>query len=71
MKLIIYPTGELAELAHFYFTNDSKYEVCGFTIDSKYINSKTFLGLPLIDFNSIEKYYSPNDNKLFIAISFT
>jgi sugar O-acyltransferase (sialic acid O-acetyltransferase NeuD family) len=71
MKLIIFGIGELAELAHFYFTNDSKYEVCGFALDKKYINSATFLDLPIIDFDNIEENYSPNEYKLFIAIGYT
>jgi len=31
--LVIFGTGQIAELANFYFANDSMYEVAGFTVD--------------------------------------
>lgn len=71
MKLIIFGTGELAQLAHFYFSHDSDYDVIGFTLDSSYINSPTYLGLPLIPFEEIEERYSPNAYKMFIAIGYS
>ena len=31
--LILFGAGDIAELAYFYFTNDSAYEVVAFTVD--------------------------------------
>ena len=33
MNIILFGLGEIASLAHFYFKNDSKYNVCGFVVD--------------------------------------
>lgn len=70
-KLVIFGKGELAELANFYFTNDSNYEVCGFVVDKKYLDDSVFLDLPLNSFDEIENIYPPNCYELFIAIGYT
>lgn len=48
MKIIIFGTGEIAELAYYYFTNDSQYEVVAFVADDEYVNNSTFQNLPLV-----------------------
>ena len=34
-KIIIFGTGEIGDLAHFYFSNDSEYNVVAFSCDDK------------------------------------
>ena len=46
-KLIIFGCGEIAQLAHLYFSRTSEYEVAGFTVDSGYLKETTFCGLPV------------------------
>ena len=45
--LVIFGTGESAELAHFYFTRDAKREVAAFTVDGEYLKRDRFCGLPV------------------------
>lgn len=68
--LVIFGTGLIAKLAHFYFTKDSKHRVAAFTVDHDYRQSDLFLGLPVIDFERIVSEYSPSQYKMFIAISY-
>ena len=49
-KLIIFGTGDIAELAMYYFNNDTNYSVEAFTIDSSYKKSDQFCELAVIDF---------------------
>lgn len=70
-KLIIFGNGQIAELANFYFTNDSEYEVVAFTADSAYINEPLFNGLPLISFERIEIDYPNDQYDMFIALSYS
>src|SRR5436190_1331055 len=70
-KLIIFGKGELAELANFYFTNDSTYQVCAFTLNRSYIDADTYLDLPVIPFEEVEKKYPPEQYELFIAIGYS
>lgn len=69
-KLIIFGSAEIAELAHFYFKNDSDFEVVGFTVDDKFVESDSFLGLPLIPFSKVKKYYPPSDYSMHVALSY-
>jgi sugar O-acyltransferase (sialic acid O-acetyltransferase NeuD family) len=69
-KLIIFGSAEIAELAYFYFQNDSDYDVVGFTIDDEFIDSESFLNLPLIPFSKVAKYYSPSLYSMHVALSY-
>lgn len=60
-KIIIFGNKDMAELAHYYFTNDSEYEPVAFCVDGEYIKEDKFCGLPIIPFEEIEKNYSPDD----------
>lgn len=69
-KIIIFGTGGIAKLAHYYFSNDSEHQVVGFAVDSDYVKNKKFQDLPIIPFENIEKFYNPKYYKIFIAISY-
>jgi sugar O-acyltransferase (sialic acid O-acetyltransferase NeuD family) len=70
-KIVIFGNGMIAEVAHFYFTHDSDFEVCAFTVDGSYIESSTFMGLPCVPFEEIEKKFPPHEYGLFVALSYT
>jgi len=69
-KLIIFGTGEIAELAYYYFKHDSNYKIVAFTADDEYVNSNTFKGLPLIPFSEITEKYSPKEYNAHVALSY-
>jgi sugar O-acyltransferase (sialic acid O-acetyltransferase NeuD family) len=69
-KLVIFGAGDIARLAHYYFTHDSKHEVAAFTVDQKYIKEESFLKLPLVAFEDVVKRYPPQDYKMFVAMSY-
>jgi len=70
-KVIIFGTGDFAQVAHFYLTKDSPYEVAAFTADRSYIKEKELFGLPLVPFDDIEKNYPPGKFGMFIAIAYS
>lgn len=70
-KLIIFGTGDIAELAMYYFNNDTNYSVEAFTIDSSYKKSDQFCELAVVDFKKIQKVYDPKEFSMFIALSYT
>jgi sugar O-acyltransferase (sialic acid O-acetyltransferase NeuD family) len=69
-KIVVFGTGQLADLAHFYLTHDSPHEVVAFTVDKDYIKEPTHRGLPVIAFEEVAKRLSPADFKMFIPMSF-
>lgn len=69
-KLIVFGSGDIGQLAHYYFTNDSEYDVVAFTVDAAYINEPTFCGVPVVPFEEIEQLYPPSEYALFVALSY-
>jgi sugar O-acyltransferase (sialic acid O-acetyltransferase NeuD family) len=69
--LIIFGTGDIAELANFYFRTDSTHVPVAFTVDRPYIKESTFCGLPVIPFDEIEAAFPPGSNDMFIALSYS
>jgi len=70
-KLIIFGLEDFADIAYEYFTYDSDYEVVAFTADSSYIKEPSKFNLPVIDFETIEKAYRPEDYYFFSAIVYS
>ncbi len=68
-KIIIFGVNDFAQLAHFYFTNDSAHKIVAFCVDKEYLCQEELLGLPVIPFEGIDKIYHPNDHKMFVPIS--
>lgn len=70
-KLVIVGSGELAEIAHDYFTNDSPYEVAAFSAEHDFLKKKKLFGLPVVPFEGVERLYPPQEHRVFVAVSFT
>jgi len=68
-KVIIFGTEDFAQLAHFYLTHDSGHEVVAFTTHEAYRQVTEFAGLPVLDFESIEKTHPPDDHLMFVPMS--
>lgn len=69
--LVIFGSGEIAEIAHYYFSTDSNYEVVAFTVDANYIKESDFCGLPVIAFEDVAKKYPPDSCDFFVALSYS
>jgi len=70
-SLVIFGTGDIAELAHYYFNTDSGYRVAAFTVDSKYVTDSAFQGLPVVPFEEVCNDYAPDDYDFFVALSYS
>ncbi|MGB9365893.1 MAG: acetyltransferase [Xanthobacteraceae bacterium] len=70
-QVVIFGTGELGELADFYFTHDSNFNVAGFTVDQAYLKETTFRDRPLVPFEQITDRFPPSDFWLFVAVGYT
>ena len=69
-KLIIFGTGDIAQLANHYFENDSEYTVVAFTVDKDYCLSDQFEEKPLVPFEDVQSIYDTNEYEMFIALSY-
>ena len=69
--LILFGAGDIAELAHSYFTTDSEYEVVAFTVDAEFVTQDTFCGCPVIPFEELTARFAPEQHALFVAMSYS
>lgn len=70
-QLVIFGSSDIGELAYYYFSTDSNYEVVAFTLDENYIKDSEFCGLPVIPFEDIDKKYPPDSYDFFIALGYS
>ena len=56
-KLVIFGIGESVELAYFYFTNDSDFEVFGFNLVRTLIKDNKFKGPPVVDYQNKYSFF--------------
>ena len=68
-KVVVFGTNDLAELAHYYLTNDSEYEVVAFTVNKDYLKEITFKELPVVPFEELEKIYPPSEYLFFAPMT--
>jgi sugar O-acyltransferase (sialic acid O-acetyltransferase NeuD family) len=68
--IVIFGTGDIAEIADFYFTHDSKFEVAGFTVDESYLEQHEFRGRKVVAFERVAESFPPQHYGLFVAVSY-
>lgn len=68
--LVIFGTGDIARLAHQYFTRDSDHRVVAFTVDRAFRTGDGFLDLPVVDFEDVALRYPPDRFRMFVAVSY-
>jgi acetyltransferase-like isoleucine patch superfamily enzyme len=69
-KIVIFGIIDNAELAHFYLTHDSPHEVVAFCVNEAHLpKDRTFCGLPVTPFETVESAYPPDDFKFFAPMS--
>ena len=60
-KIIIFGIGDFARLAHYYFRHDSPHEIVAHTLSADRIETETFLDVPVVPFEGIERRYPPGE----------
>ena len=70
-ELIIFGLTDAAQMAHFYFTKDSDYEVVAFTVDKIYADRAEFCGLPVVAFEEVAAKYPPDRYAMFLALGYS
>lgn len=69
--IVIFGAGEIAELAHYYFTRDSSYDVAAFTVDAAFLTQDRLADLPVVPFEALPQDYPPDSYSAFVAISYS
>lgn len=68
--ILIFGNSGIAEIAHYYFTNDSMYDVKAFVVDDEFVGSGVFKNCPVVAYSELIKLYPVDTAKFFVAISY-
>jgi sugar O-acyltransferase (sialic acid O-acetyltransferase NeuD family) len=69
-KVVLFGNSLYAESLYFCLTDDSSFEVAGFTVDQEYISDDTLFGLPVVPFEDVESMFPPDEYSMLLALSF-
>ena len=69
-KVVIFGVSDFASQVSFYLKNDSDFEIVAYTVDAEYNKTKTFLDLPVVDFEDVQTIYPPTEYAMFVAIGY-
>lgn len=69
-RLILFGTGDIAQIAADYFERDTDYSVVAFCVDRSYRKESTYFGRPLVAFETVENEFPPSQNDMFVALSY-
>jgi sugar O-acyltransferase (sialic acid O-acetyltransferase NeuD family) len=70
LKVVIFGNGQIAEVAHYFLTQEGGRTVAAFTVDRQFRNAETMLGLPVVDFENLQETHPPQAYEMFIAVSY-
>jgi sugar O-acyltransferase (sialic acid O-acetyltransferase NeuD family) len=69
-RLVIVGDSAFAQIAYEYFTHDSAYEVCAFSVESAYLRRSELFGLPVVAFEELQRRYPPADYEVHAALTY-
>jgi len=69
-KVVIFGVSDFASQVSFYLKQDSDFEIVAYTVDAEYNKEKTFLELPVVDFEKVQEIYPPTEFAMFVAIGY-
>jgi sugar O-acyltransferase (sialic acid O-acetyltransferase NeuD family) len=70
-NLVLFGDGDIAELAHFYFSEQTNYNPVAFTVDREFLRSDRFCNLPVIPFDELRQQFDPTEADVFIALAYS
>jgi sugar O-acyltransferase (sialic acid O-acetyltransferase NeuD family) len=69
--IVIFGTGDFAQVARVYFDRDSEYRVVAFTVDEPYVGNGRLDGLPIVAFEHLGESHPRESHAMFVAIGFS
>ena len=70
-QLVIFGTGEYAQVAAVYLRQDSPWHVSAFTVDEAYIRERQLLGIDVVPFESLTESHPPSAFAILVAMGFS
>ena len=68
--IVLFGTGKIAEVVHHFMVHEAGITVAAFTVDAAFVGDGKKEGLPVVDFNEVEKQFPPAQFDLFVALGY-
>ena len=69
-KLVLFGNGRGADVAYRFLKSDSEHEICGFTVDRKFMTGETYRDLPIVPFDAVEERFPPEEYRMLILLGY-
>jgi sugar O-acyltransferase (sialic acid O-acetyltransferase NeuD family) len=69
--VVVFGTGDFAQVARLYLDRDSDHRVVAFTVDERYVGDGHLDGLPVVPFEHLAESHPTERNAMFVAIGFS
>jgi sugar O-acyltransferase (sialic acid O-acetyltransferase NeuD family) len=69
--VVLFGTGDFAQVACEYLRRDSPHEVVAFTVHEQYIGEGELLGVPVVPFERLVDSHPPSGCAMFVAVGFS
>ena len=69
-SLVIFGTGTLAKLAHYYVTCEMGGRVCAFVVDRNHKDFDEFLGLPVVNWDDLHNRFPSARTAMYVAVGY-
>jgi sugar O-acyltransferase (sialic acid O-acetyltransferase NeuD family) len=70
-SIVIFGTGQAAELAQFYFQHDSDHTVKAFVVDGAFKKEDSFNGLPIVALEELDASFPAAEHGAFVAVGYS
>jgi acetyltransferase-like isoleucine patch superfamily enzyme len=68
--ILVFGAGQIADVARVYIGAHGPDRIVGFTVDAAHKTANTFSGLPLVEWEDLERHYPPGSVKLIGPLSY-
>jgi sugar O-acyltransferase (sialic acid O-acetyltransferase NeuD family) len=69
-RIVLFGLGRGADVAYRFLKADTEHEIVGFCVDDAHRTSDTFKGLPVCAFEEVERYFPPEQVRMFILLGY-
>jgi sugar O-acyltransferase (sialic acid O-acetyltransferase NeuD family) len=70
-RAVVFGTADFAQVAHAYLRDDSDYAVEAYTVNQRFIEAQTLLGLPVVPFETLPQTHPPSEFAIFLGIGYS
>ena len=69
-KIILWGTGQIAEVVHYYLTTDSEHDICAFCVDRPYVKEPFFKGKPVVAFDEVAQLFPSSEYMMALPMGY-